>query len=261
VVDHYTDLGLAFPGGNAPNVAVHAARAGAAAAFLGVVGDDGAGSLIRAALEAEGVDVSRLRATSGATPAVVVRRDEAGDFRCVACPWRVLPFDPDDSDESFLAGCDLVHVASTSRAEALMRAWAGRFPLSCDFGHEAPDPTLLSLVAVAAVSRPGMADAEAAALAADLRARGPGVVVVLRGAAGVTACRGEEIAHHPAVIEAVVDTLGAGDALLGHFLARLFSGEAPASSLAEAARNAARACGHLGGFGRGVPAALALPSL
>ena len=56
VVDCYPDLGVMFPGGNAVNVAVHARRAGASSAYLGAVGTDPAGDLVRGSLVAEGVD-------------------------------------------------------------------------------------------------------------------------------------------------------------------------------------------------------------
>ena len=40
VVDCYPDLGTMFPGGNTVNVAVHAQRNGAEAAYLGALGTD-----------------------------------------------------------------------------------------------------------------------------------------------------------------------------------------------------------------------------
>ncbi|MFH1330185.1 MAG: PfkB family carbohydrate kinase [Actinomycetota bacterium] len=261
VVDHYPDLGLAFPGGNAPNVAVHAARSGAAAAFLGVAGDDPAGRLIRESLEAEGVEVSRLTAVCGITPTVTVRRDEAGEFRCIACPRQFLPFEPGADAAEYLAGFDLVHLASTSRADAVVAAWAERLPLSYDFagGPDAAAAALLPLVTFAALSRPAMGEAEAARLAVGLQSRGPRLVVVTRGAAGATVCLQGEVHHEPAAASSAIDTLGAGDALLAHLAVRLLWGDGPAAALAGAARYAARTCGHPGGFGHERPAAEILP--
>lgn len=261
VVDHYPDLGLAFPGGNAPNVAVHAARSGAAAAFLGVAGDDPAGRLIRASLEAEGVETSRLQAIPGVTPAVTVRRGPGGDFRCVACPRQFLHFAPGADAAEYLAGFDLVHLASTSRADAVVAAWAERLPLSYDFagGPDAATATLLPFVTFAALSRPDMDEVEAAGLAVELQRRGPRLVVITRGAAGATACLHGEVHHEPAGTSSAIDTLGAGDALLAHLVVRLLWGDGPAPALAAATRYAAGTCSHLGGFGHGRPAAEILP--
>jgi len=255
VVDHYPDLGLAFPGGNAPNVAVHAARSGAASAFIGVVGDDPAGRLIRESLDAEGVDISRLRVVAGATPVVTVRCDETGDFYSAACPRQVLPFSPTIDSVRPLA-FDLIHLPATARATALAPFWAEVAPLCYDFGAGPADAELLPLITHAALSRPGMTEPEAAAMAVGLQRRGPHLVVLTRGAAGVIACRDGEVCHRPAAPAAdTIDTLGAGDAHLAHLLVRLLSGDDLAPALAAAGDYAAAACTRHGGFGHGRPEA------
>jgi fructoselysine 6-kinase len=255
-VDHYQDLGLVFPGGNAPNFAVHASRSGARCAFLGVVGDDQAGALLRAGLIAEGVDVARLRTVPGPTPVVTVRDENDAGFDCVACPRSFLRFEPSTADADYLAGFDLVHLASTSRSDPSAPLWAQRVPLSYDFSDgPRPDDPLVALTTYAAVSRPGMGEAEAADLAVSLQRRGPRLAAVTRGAAGVTACLGGELCHQAAAAGSTIDTLGAGDALLAHLVVRLLSGEDLAAALGAAAHYAARTCGHLGAFGRGRSAA------
>jgi len=55
-VDTYVDRHLQFPGGNAVNVAVLCRRLGAQASYLGCLGSDEAGDVLRAALAAEGVE-------------------------------------------------------------------------------------------------------------------------------------------------------------------------------------------------------------
>jgi len=67
-VDVYPALGRVFPGGGAVNFAVHAARLGADAGYVGVVGDDRHGSLLRDALMAEGVDTSFVRVVPDRRP-------------------------------------------------------------------------------------------------------------------------------------------------------------------------------------------------
>ncbi len=51
-----------FPGGKGANQAMAAARLGRAVAFVGRIGPDDGGELVRSALADEGVDVSELRA-------------------------------------------------------------------------------------------------------------------------------------------------------------------------------------------------------
>ncbi len=67
VVDCYPELCRMFPGGNCLGVAVHAQRNGLASAYLGAVGDDAPGRLVRDALDAEGVATTRLRTLAGPT--------------------------------------------------------------------------------------------------------------------------------------------------------------------------------------------------
>ena len=50
VIDRYMNMGVMFPGGNAVNVAAHASRLGAVAAYVGSIGADREGRIIRDAL-------------------------------------------------------------------------------------------------------------------------------------------------------------------------------------------------------------------
>ncbi len=59
VIDRYLNLGVMFPGGNAVNVAAHAAKLGADAAYVGSIGADREGNIIKNALESLGVDLSQ----------------------------------------------------------------------------------------------------------------------------------------------------------------------------------------------------------
>jgi fructokinase len=54
-----------------------------------------------------------------------------------------------------------------------------------------------------------------------MRAKGPALVLVTRGAEGVTAYGGGDPVHHPAPKAEVVDTVGAGDTFNAGFLAGL----------------------------------------
>ena len=58
------------PGGKGLNQAVAAARAGASVAFVGAVGNDGAGRLLLDVLDGEGIDRSGVAVSAPARPAV-----------------------------------------------------------------------------------------------------------------------------------------------------------------------------------------------
>ncbi|WP_050641450.1 MULTISPECIES: PfkB family carbohydrate kinase [Clostridia] len=59
VMDRYMNMGVMFPGGNAVNVAAHASKLGADAAYVGSIGADKEGKILKEALESLHVDLSQ----------------------------------------------------------------------------------------------------------------------------------------------------------------------------------------------------------
>ncbi|GAA1255312.1 ribokinase [Sphaerisporangium rubeum] len=75
------------PGGKGANQAIAAAKAsGAGAAFIGAVGDDAFGPVLRAALADAGVDVSRLREVPGPTGIAHIVVDDDGGNSIIVIP-------------------------------------------------------------------------------------------------------------------------------------------------------------------------------
>ena len=70
VIDYYHNTQECFPGGNAVNVAVHAARLGAQAEYLGSLGDDKMAHIVEKALRENGVDISHCPVLQGHTTKV-----------------------------------------------------------------------------------------------------------------------------------------------------------------------------------------------
>ena len=80
VMDAYLFRGELYPGGNAANVAVLAKRAGAEkSGYIGVLATDAAGEHFRTVLQAENVDISRLRRGVGRTACNYITLDDQGD--------------------------------------------------------------------------------------------------------------------------------------------------------------------------------------
>jgi len=59
---------------------------------------------------------------------------------------------------------------------------------------------------------------------------------------------GGTVSEQPAVLARVVDTLGAGDALIAGVIAALLAGAPPPAALERGARAAAAACEHFGAW-------------
>ncbi|TQS22497.1 ribokinase [Microbispora sp. KK1-11] len=75
-----------IPGGKGANQAIAAARAGAEVAFLGAVGDDAFGPVLRAALAEAGVEVAGLRVVPGASGVAHIVVQDGGDNSIIVVP-------------------------------------------------------------------------------------------------------------------------------------------------------------------------------
>ncbi len=255
VVDRYRDLGLMYPGGNALNVAVAAARGGAAAAYVGAVGTDRAGDVVLAGLRAEGIDVSRVRVVEGPNAYADVMLVD-GDRVFVGADPTISRFRLDADDLAFASSFDLVHTGDCSMLEDQVADLAAVAPLSFDFSvHRDPaylEPILPHL-AVACFSASDLDEEGALDLLANAVARGPRLALATRGTAPALLHDGRRTWRQPVVEGPVVDTLGAGDSFIGRFLVGVIAGEDLAVALHAAASAAATTCGQYGAFGHGSP--------
>ena len=101
---------------------------------------------------------------------------------------------------------------------------------------------------MAFLSAPGSSAADAANLARDAVRRGARSAVVGRGKDGCLMLADGTVFEQPAVPVRVVDTLGAGDALIARVIAALLAGATPAAALEQGAGAAAAACEHIGAW-------------
>ncbi len=241
---------IPYPGGSPFNAAKAAARAlepgtGRRVGFAGAVSTDFFGAMLRRDLSAAGVDLSLLQTVplnttsafvdfSGGSPAYAFHNAGTANER----------FDPAAGPALSASTCWL-HVGSVSLIDqpaadniaAFAIAAAGERLLSVDPNVRAGminDPAcwrarLDRLIAAAALVKLSDEDlaymagpgGDAAAQAAALRAMGPSLVLVSEGARGVWALWSGGETRVPAPQVSVVDTVGAGDTLMGACLAWL----------------------------------------
>ena len=254
ISDCYVAIGQVFPGGNAVNVSVAAARAGGRSAYIGAVGDDARGKLLIDSLTAESVDVGRLRVVPGQTACCQILH--AGGERLFGTTRRgVALFKPAREDLAFAATAGIVHSTYCSGLEESVPELAARSRVSFDFSDRIGDgyaDSLLPHVHVAEFSAAHLDDEECAELARWAAARGPAYVLVTRGQRGAMLFDGERVARVQALPSELVDTLGAGDSFIGRTLYGLIRGEPIPALLAASAQAAARTCTAWGAYGHGV---------
>ena len=251
------------PGGSGANTARWLARSGCVTVFIGAVGADPAGELIRRALRADGVLDALHVVPDAATGACIVLIGLDGERTMVPDPGANSALSasqvPDDvlTGHLHLSGYTLLNPASREAGLTLLhRARAAGCTVSLDPSSAAPlaaAPQVLDAVIgqvdliianrdEAAVLT-GLEDPDAACRA--LAERYPTAVVKL-GADGAVARRASEQARVAAKPVAVVDTTGAGDAFAAGLLPAWLEGAGLHAALEAAAVSAASAVGRVG---------------
>jgi ribokinase len=227
-------------GGKGANQALAAVRSGAAVSLVAHVGDDEDGRRRALDLLAEGVDTGQVGVVSGTRTGVAfITVTPDGENSIAAAPGAnatLLPTDIDDAVELLRRAAVLVvqlelPLQTVARALELVPA-ATTVVLNYSPAQELQSRTLRRVSVL--VANEGEASAlsglhvsspdEALRAARRIRAMGPRAVVVTLGAAGAVAVAPDLEVEVPAPKVRVVDTTGAGDALVGALAARLAAG-------------------------------------
>ena len=211
-------------GGMAANATLSMARLGVQVRFVGAVGDDDAGRLVRQQLGAEGIELRHLQQVAGArTSASAIIVDDHGDRQIFnhlgnALARAQLP------DDTVFEGCDAVLVdprwPAGARAALIWARRNGKLAvLDADVAPLADLTALVPLAQWAVFSEPGLA-----VWAADMPhdralrralAQGAEHAVVTLGEHGVLYASTNGLTPLPAFAIQAVDTTGAGDVFHG----------------------------------------------
>jgi fructoselysine 6-kinase len=250
-VDRYVaPLPRTHIGGNAVNVAVGLARAGLRTMYAGAVGDDADGRAVLDALAREGVDARAVTVRRGEPTGMCRVELRAGGERVfldelVGASGHWLPT---RADVDALNRCVWVHAAGLHADPGALANLGGPL-ISFDVSHHGRPllPQIAPRLEIAFFSGERGGRDGALVLAQEAVALGARAAVVTRGREGALAFDGAlvEVAAEPVQ---VVDTLGAGDALIAAVIAARIDGADMAAALGAGARAAARACGHYGAW-------------
>jgi len=244
------------PGGKSANQAVAAARMGAPTRFVGCLGDDGHGGLLRDALRDAGVDTSAVR-ISGAAPtgsAFICVDDDSENTIVLATGTNAL-LDVRDLDGVCFGRGDVVTLCGETPpavvAEAARRGSdGGAIVILNGSPVEGFDAAVLPWVDVLVVNTGelrALANADASdGSIHDARERlGVDALIVTLGAAGVV-CDAGTVVRLPGHAVDAVDTTGCGDAFLGALAAGLATGHDLRDAVGRANAAAALAATALG---------------
>lgn len=226
--EHFTQV----PGGKGANQAIAAARAGAAATFVGAIGSDAFGVTLRARLAASGVDTSLLRVVYGTSGVALVVVDGHGENAIVVAPGANATLTGLTTGElAAIAAADVllcqleVPVETVTEAAVAAREAGTRVVLNATPGRslprqlrEAVDLLVVNQVEALALTDLPVLDVDAgdvpdaSALVDALLEDVPRVVLTRSSAGAWFGVRDGDMVHVPAPVVPVVDTTGAGDA-------------------------------------------------
>ena len=259
------------PGGKGANQAVAAARLGAAVRMIGCTGDDDFGRAARAALAAEGVDASGVRAVAGGvTGLALITVDAAGENVITVAPGANGQVGAAEIAAALSAGGDLLVLSAEIPAGVLVTVLAGARAagLACLL-NLAPAPAEPAAVLAGGVDWLVVNESEAAAVlgravnglagagaaARALRALGAGHAVVTAGSQGAALAGPGADEVIPAFRVDSVDSVGAGDAFAAALAVALAAGVPAAGAV-----RAAAAAGATATIRRGTQDALPRPA-
>jgi len=240
-------------GSSSFNPLVTAARLGASVGYIARFGKDALGRYLLNFLQKEKIDISQIRLVEGFNALYFIlrlpegereflyyRKGSAGSTLC-----------PDDIDEEYIKKTKIIHSTGTTQAislssrkavyKAFSVAWEAGINVSFDpnlrlglWNIEDARGALNEILPFIDILLPALREAqllfkleEEKEIIEYLWRQGVRIVVLKKGAAGVTVGWGNSIVTLPALYIEPVDTTGAGDAFDGAFLYGLLQGYSP----------------------------------
>jgi sulfofructose kinase len=220
-------------GGQSATFACACAAFGLGAAYVGVVGTDPEGRLMRDTLAGRGVDVANVREHATTTcGSVILVNHETGDRIVLSDRNEQLMFHADEVPIDVLTGARCVHVDDVDE-DAAIRAATAAVAAGVQVTSDIDKVTDKTGVLVTAVTYPifddqvpcaltGLSDVEGALR--KLRRLNAGLLCATLGRDGAMALDGDRLYHEPAFRVPVVDTTGAGDVFRAGFVFGLLQG-------------------------------------
>jgi sugar/nucleoside kinase (ribokinase family) len=269
VIDYYRNTKECFPGGNAVNVAVHAAKQGAVSEYMGNLGTDRFAGVITEALRTFGVDYSHCPVLSGKTTKVCRYDVTDGERTFVSVEtgedW-AGPIRLEEADLKHLAEADLIVCSCNAKIPEQVRAVQELPPVfAYDFGEKEKYRTeeyydlVCRRIDLAMFSCEPMEKKEFEEFCRPLHKRGVVHILATAGAEGQLLSAGGRIIKKGVQKVVPSDTMGAGDSFLAAFLNSLMNAgwrkndlmpEAALAAALQAGQEAsARNCMQQGGFG------------
>jgi ribokinase len=225
-------------GGKGQNQAVAAARSGASTTFIGAIGPDTFGAMIRAGLADDGIDAGLLRTLDAPSGTALIAVDDSGENTIIVeAGANAALRELSEKDAAAIVAADVlvmqleIPLETVMGAAGIARAGGTTVVLNAAPIRELPDDLLASLDVLVVNEHEAAELAEARPGAGGIRALAP-IVIVTLGSAGAVLYEGDspEVRVPAPKVEAV-DATGAGDTFCGAFAAALAEGQSLEAAL------------------------------
>lgn len=223
-----------YPGGKGLNQAVGAARAGARTAFVGALGADAAGEVLRDVMRTDGIDTEHVRTVGSPSGRALIFVSAESENCIVVVAGANDEVTAEATPDAIVVLSQLeVPVPAIERAFTAARARGATTVLNPAPAKALPD----SLLGLCDILTPNQHEVELLGGVGRLLSLGAKAVIVTLGADGADLHTADGVVHVDPFAVEPVDTTGAGDCFSGALCARLAAGDA----LPEAMRFAAAA--------------------
>ena len=263
VVDNYEHIKTMFPGGNALNFAVFSKQLGHESAFLGVFGDDIAGTHVYNTVKNQGVDLSHSKCfhgENGCARVTIINGDRVFLGSNKGGVVQNTGLSLNKADYSYLMEFDLIHSSVYSYSEKEVRRLKEMgAEISFDFSDDCNEEKLMKIlpcVTYAFFSTSHLSESERETQANKALNNGCELCLCTCGSKGAVLFHKSGVYHSPVYYVEAIDTMAAGDAFITCFITEYISTGRSESSIADsldkAAKFSASQCLIKGSFGHGL---------
>lgn len=250
-MDVYEQLGQAFPGGNPVNVAVYFKRYQHEVSYIGVVGNDKYGPVLKDAVAAKGVDTSRVKILPGKTAVTIVELVNNDRVFKDYDEGVLIDIKLSEDDLAFCREQELVVSSIWSHIEKdLPRMRSEKNLIAFDFSTERDNPiidTALPYVDYAFFAF-DEDDEPTREFIRRRQSQGAKCVIATLGRKGSIAYDGSMFYKFGIIPCKVVDTMGAGDSYIAGFLDGVLGKASIEECMRAGAENSAVTIGYKGAW-------------
>lgn len=254
-IDFYNNIenGKAYPGGGPVNMAVYTVRLGGESAYIGPVGDDVYGKIMKEAVEGKGVDVSHLHVKEGKTAVTQVELIDGervfGDYEEGVLADYVLS----EEDMDFICKHDVVICDLWGKVEGQYKDLKERGMVTAfDCATRPDDAECLTAIPYTDYLFFSTDDGDTEAVRdkmKEIKAQGPKLVICMMGSDGSMCYDGQEF-HKFGIVpcDNLVDSMGAGDSYIAGFLFGIVEGLSIEGAMEKGAANATETLKYFGAW-------------